>query len=155
MIIMKKVLAILAGLLVFAAAASAQSRALGVRAGLSGVEVSYQQSFGTPNFLEMDLGASFRSDYTGISLMAAYDFVFASANNWNFYAGPAAGLCFVKVKDAGSAVVPAVGGQVGIEYVIPGAPLNFSLDYRPMLVYSSGNAAFSSADIALGIRYRF
>ena len=152
---MKKVITILVAALAFVAVASAQPRALGIRAGLSGVEVSYQNTLGTPHFLEADLGAAFSSGYTGLSLRVAYDFVFASSNNWNFYAGPSLGLTFVSVKNANSAVVPTFGGQVGVEYAIPGAPLNISLDYRPALAYAGGQVTFIPADVALGVRYRF
>lgn len=151
---MKKVIAILVAALAFVAVASAQSRAVGVRAGLGGVEVSYQHGF-NGNFLEADLGAAFRTGVVGVSLQLAYDFVFASSNNWSFYAGPAIGLSFASVKDGGSSVVPGVGGQIGVEFAVPGAPINFSLDYRPELIYAANAVAFSAADIALGVRYRF
>ena len=152
---MKKVIAILVAVFAFVAVASAQPRALGIRAGLSGVELSYQNTLGAPHFLEADLGVAFRTGYTGLSLRLAYDFVFASANNWNFYAGPSVGLTFVSVKDSGSSVVPTFGAQVGVEYEIPGAPLNISLDYRPALAYAGGNVTFIPADVALGVRFRF
>jgi hypothetical protein len=150
---MKKVITILVAALAFVAVASAQPRAVGVRAGLGGVEVSYQHGFNS-NFLEADLGAAFQSGAVAISLQLAYDFVFASSGNWNFYAGPALGLAFATAKDA-SALVPAVGGQVGVEFSVPGAPLNFSLDWRPQLIYVARQVGFAAADIALGIRYRF
>ena len=76
---MKKVLVAALSLLIFGVAASAQPRALGVRA-TYGAEVSYQHSFGV-NFVEADLGLF----GTGFYLTGVYDFVFASEGNFNFY----------------------------------------------------------------------
>ena len=69
---MKKTLIIIASLLAFAVVASAQPRAIGVRAGY-GAELSYQHNLGSENFLEVDLGWSFSSaGYFNVA--AAYDF---------------------------------------------------------------------------------
>ena len=84
---MKKTLIIIASLLAFAVVASAQPRAIGVRAGY-GAELSYQHNLGSANFLEVDLGWSFSSaGYFNVA--AAYDFSVAPVGPFNFYAGPA------------------------------------------------------------------
>ena len=122
--------------LAFAAVASAQPKAVGVRVG-NGAEVSYQHYLGGMNFIEADLGI---------------------AGNFNFYVGPGASLGFVNGTDGnGNAKTyfsAAVVGQVGAEFAVPGVPLNFSLDWRPA-IYFTGGSVFGWDGFALGIRYRF
>jgi len=119
--------------LAFAAVASAQPKAVGVRVG-NGAEVSYQHYLGGSNFIEADLG--FMSN--GFRLTGIYDFDLGSAGNGN-------------AKTYFSA---AVVGQVGAEFAVPGVPLNFSLDWRPA-IYFTGGSVFGWDGFALGIRYRF
>ena len=64
--------------LAFAAVASAQPKAVGVRVG-NGAEVSYQHYLGGSNFIEADLG--FMSN--GFRLTGIYDFDLGSAGNFN------------------------------------------------------------------------
>ena len=77
---MKKLLTVLIGVLAFAAVASAQPRALGVRAGYGG-EISYQHTTG-PGFIEADLG--FLAGH-GFYVTGVYDFIFANSGICNFY----------------------------------------------------------------------
>ena len=80
---MKKVIVIIAMLLGFAVAASAQPRALGVRLGY-GAELSYQHGLGTTNFVEIDLGWS----SVGINGTASWDYILAEfGGGFDFYAG--------------------------------------------------------------------
>ena len=148
---MKKVLAILLGVLAFAAVASAQPRALGVRGGWNGNiggEVSYQHSLGS-NFAEFDLGMW----GNGFSLVGVYDIIFANAGAVNFYIGPGAQLQVGKVEDT-VAWAGAVVGQLGFE-VETGIPLNISLDWRPSCWLLGGHPFFAWQGFALGLRYRF
>ena len=105
--------------LAFAAVASAQPKAVGVRVG-NGAEVSYQHYLGGSNFIEADLG--FMSN--GFRLTGIYDFDLGSAGNFNFYVGPGASLGFVNGTDGnGNAKTyfsAAVVGQVGAEFAVPG-----------------------------------
>lgn len=134
----------MAALLVFAAAAVAQPRALGIRAGWGG-EISYQHTLGAENFLEADLGWSVGA----LSVTAAYDFSIAPVGPFNFYAGPAANVWFVN----GGGVGVGIGAQVGLEYTFD-FPLQLSLDWRPMFnLIPSTN--FGWYGLALGIRYHF
>jgi hypothetical protein len=142
---MKKLIAIAVAVLCFAAAASAQSRSLGVRI-TYGAEVSYQHGFGD-DFLEADLGWFNHGFYvTGI-----YDFVFASEGNFNFYAGPGAGIGFYDYEED-NGIEFAVAGQLGMEYNF-NLPLTLSLDWRPAYYFQYNG--FDWHGIALGIRYRF
>ena len=130
--------------LAFAAVASAQPKAVGVRVG-NGAEVSYQHYLGGSNFIEADLG--FMSN--GFRLTGIYDFDLGSAGNFNFYVGPGASLGFVNGTDGnGNAKTyfsAAVVGQVGAEFAVPGVPLNFSLDWRPAIYFTDGTASPSAS----------
>ena len=144
---MKKIIAILVGVLAFAAVASAQPRALGVRAGYGG-ELSYQHSLGQ-NFLEADLG--FLAGH-GFYLTGVYDFVLANSGICNFYAGPGVQLGFYNHAEE-SGFNAGIAGQLGVEFEVPSVPLNISLDWRPVYYFNYGG--FGWQGIALGIRYRF
>ena len=140
---MKRIFSVCAALLVFAAVAVAQPRAIGVRAGW-GAEVSYQHTLGAQNFLEVDLGWSFGNS---LSVAAAYDFDIAPVGPFNFYAGPAAHAVI------GGGFGLGVGAQVGLEYDF-NFPLQLSLDWRPTFYFVPGTA-FGWQGFAIGIRYRF
>lgn len=140
---MKRIFSVCAALLVFAAAAVAQPRAIGVRAGW-GAEVSYQHTLGAQNFLEVDLGWSFGNS---LSVAAAYDFDIAPVGPFNFYAGPAAHAVI------GGGFGLGVGAQVGLEYDF-NFPLQLSLDWRPTFYFVPATA-FGWQGFAIGIRYRF
>lgn len=150
---MKKIIAIVAAALCFAAVATAQPRTIGLRA-TYGAELSYQHTIGGTNFLEFDLGWGGNN---GFNLAGVYDFIFASTNNFNFYAGPGADLSYFSVKnDEGnseSKIGLGIGGQIGVEYEFS-IPLSLSLDWRPMFNFI-GEQKFHGEGIALGIRYRF
>lgn len=146
---MKKLIAILAGVLAFAAVASAQSRAVGVRAGFPVGEVSYQYGLGG-NFIEADLGLRFGNG-SSIGLTGIYDYVFASTNIFNFYVGPGAYLGFYSV-DSKMQFNAGIVGQLGVEAEIPTLPINISLDWKPTLLSVAGSYWDG---IAFGIRYRF
>ena len=123
---MKKVLAILVAAFAFVAVASAQPRAIGVRAGWGG-ELSYQHNAGA-GFLEADLGFLANN---GFYVTGIYDFILGSAGICNFYAGPGAQLGFYNVGET-SGFNAGIAGQLGVEFEIPSVPLNISLDWRPV-----------------------
>jgi len=144
---MKKFIAIVAALMTFAVVASAQPRAIGIRAGYGG-ELSYQHSLGAANFLEVDAGWW----ANGINVAAAYDFSVAPVGPFNFYAGPAADV-WMWNADGESGLGAGVGAQLGLEYIFS-FPLQISLDWRPMfnIIPATG---FGWNSIALGLRYAF
>lgn len=144
---MKKLLTILIGVLAFAAVASAQPRALGIRAGYGG-EISYQHSTG-PGFIEADLG--FLAGH-GFYVTGVYDFIFANSGICNFYVGPGVQLgAWTDKKDAGFNL--GIVGQLGVEFEIPTIPMNISIDWRPAFYFMHGG--FGWDGFALGLRYRF
>lgn len=151
---MKKIIAILVGVLAFAAVASAQPRALGIRVGGNGAELSYQQSLGN-NFAEFDLGAAWGHGF-GLSLTGTYDFIFASAGIVNFYVGPGASLAFYNYNDGNTSSLqffPGIVAQLGFEFEIPSIPMNISIDWMPGYYFNSLGTVWGNA--ALGLRYRF
>ena len=145
---MKRFIVVVLSVLAFAAVASAQPRALGLRAGYGG-ELSYQHG-GSAGFLEADLG--FLGSGHGFYVTGVYDFIFANAGIANFYVGPGVQLGFYNYSgDQGFNA--GIAGQLGGEFEIPSVPLNISLDWRP--VYHFNYGGFGWQGIALGIRYRF
>ena len=146
---MKKALILFAAILGFAVVASAQPRAIGIRAGYNfgvGGEVSYQHNLGA-NFGELDLGW-FNG---GFSLAGIYDFIVAGTGEVNVYAGPGAQLFFY--NGAGN-MNAGVVGQLGVEWNFPEFPLELSIDWRPMYLFTNGGY-FGYNNVGLGLRYRF
>ena len=155
---MKKIILTAALVLGFAADASAQPRALGVRAGY-GVELSYQHNVNGANFIEADLGLG---SFSYLNLAGTYNFMIAqpawtNSGTWGFYAGPGVAL------GAGKGVFNlGIAGQVGLEYTFD-FPLQLSLDIRPQI----GMVSATALDVTtrefgiwgwyphLGIRYKF
>ena len=151
---MKKFIIAAALVLGFAVAATAQPKALGIRAGY-GVELSYQHNVSGANFIEADLGLG---SFSYLNLAGTYNFMIAqpawtNSGTWGFYAGPGVALGTGKeVFNLG------IAGQVGLEYTF-WFPLQLSLDIRPQLgLWTGGGTAgfyFGGWCPALGIRYRF
>ena len=143
---MKKVIAIIIAVLAFASVASAQPRALGIRATYGG-ELSYQHSLGA-NFLEADLGFAVNN---GFVLTGIYDFVLGQSGGFSVYAGPGAQMTFWNTPDR-SGVGLGVAGQLGVEYMFP-VPVAISLDWRPRFDFIYSDFGYSS--VALSLRYVF
>lgn len=157
---MKKIIIIAALVFGFAAVASAQPRAIGIR-GSHGFEVSYQHSMNNANFIEANLGLF---GFGSFDATATYNFMIAqpdwtSRGEWGFYAGPGAALGFNFI--GASFFHAAVVGQVGLEYTF-WFPLQLSVDLRPQVgIAANGNgAAFYAGGLygfvpTIGVRYRF
>lgn len=145
---MKKLIIVILSMIAFAAVASAQPRAIGIRAGYGG-EISYQHYVGD-NFIEADLGLV--GDH-GFYVTGIYDFNIGYAGPISFYAGPGAQIGVYNTSDKSMALNLAIGGQIGAEWAIPAAPINISLDWRPMFYMMHGG--FGWDGFALGLRYRF
>lgn len=149
---MKKLLISLIALVALTTAANAQySSALGVRVGAGsawGAELSYQGYLGNINRVELDLGANF-GRYTGVSIATIYHWHWFLAGGFGFYIGPGIQGYLVE-KHLGL----GVGGQVGIDYQF-NAPIQLSLDVRPMWDIFSTTGAALNYGAALGIRYAF
>lgn len=148
---MKKVIIVLFAALALSVAASAQPKALGLRA-TYGAELSYQHTLGASNFAELDLGWF----YNGFYLTGVYDFNIGQLDGLpiSFYAGPGASLGFWSNAEDHLHMEAGVTGQLGVEWQVESIPLNISLDWRPTF-YFTNNTGFRWQGIALGIRYRF
>lgn len=146
---MKKTLILIAAILGFAVVASAQPRAIGVRAGYGG-ELSYQHSLGS-NFGELDLGW-----WTNhINLVGIYDFILGGNGDVNVYLGPGAQLSIWNDAAAkASRMNVGLAGQFGVEWNIPSIPLQLSIDWRPVFFFLN-DGGFGYDSVGLGIRYRF
>lgn len=145
---MKKLILVMAAVLGLAVVASAQPRAIGVRAGY-GAELSYQHTLGADNFGEIDLGWSVNAFRAGL----AYDFQICPLGPLNFFAGPQASVGFASVEGQSNVYVGA-GAQLGLEYCFDSIPLQLSLDWKPTF-YFVPSTAFGWEGLALGIRYLF
>jgi len=173
---MKKLIVALVAIVMFSASALAQAGsekyAIGARigdgwAGL-GVEVSGMIGVG-PNLnrLEIDLGWNRYHYPVGAGYSDWGHFLYATCTyqwRWNiikglhWYVGP--GVCVGTriwhdaYNDARIRFDMGIGGQVGIEYDFD-APIQLTLDYRPMFNFfgHSGPTYFDCA--AFGVRYRF
>lgn len=152
---MKKTILVLAAVLCFAALASAQPKALGVRFGW-GVDVSYENYVGGSDFLEFELGldgydSAFHVDGVYNFMIAQPDWT--SNGSWGFYGGP--GLGVTVANGDNNTVYAGVLGNLGLEYTF-NIPLQISLDVRPRLYFGDGgvysNGIFS---FGLGVRYAF
>lgn len=141
---MKKIIIIAAMLLGFAVAASAQPKAIGLRAGY-GVELSYQHNVGA-NFVEADLGLD---SFKYFNVAATYNFNIAEfGSGFKFYAGPGVAL------GLGESLHLGIAGQAGIEYEFS-FPLQLSLDIRPQLGLVNQAFGIWGWYPHLGIRYNF
>ena len=140
---MKKIILIAALVLGFAAAASAQPKAIGLRIG-GGAELSYQHNVGA-NFIEADLGLE---SFKNLGVAATYNFSIAEfGDGFKFYAGPGIGLGFAE------SLMVGVAGQAGIEYKFASAPVNISVDVRPYFDFMGVGLVGWYPHI--GVRYNF
>lgn len=140
---MKKIILIAALVLGFAAAASAQPKAIGLRIG-GGAELSYQHNVGA-NFIEADLGLE---SFKNLGVAATYNFSIAEfGDGFKFYAGPGIGLGFAE------SLMVGVAGQAGIEYNFASAPVNVSVDVRPYFDFMGVGLVGWYPHI--GVRYNF
>ena len=145
---MKKFLLVIAAVLGLAVVATAQPRAIGIRAGY-GAELSYQHTLGGNNFGELDLGWSLGAFSAGLS----YDFQVAPLGPLNFYAGPQ--VCFGLASGGGATVFAmGAGAQLGLEWCFQQIPLQLSLDWKPTFYFVPATG-FGWQSIALGLRYLF
>ncbi|MBR5211796.1 MAG: hypothetical protein IKV91_04385 [Bacteroidales bacterium] len=140
---MKKIILIAALVLGFAAAASAQPKAIGLRIG-GGAELSYQHNVGA-NFIEADLGLE---SFKNLGVAATYNFSIAEfGDGFKFYAGPGIGLGFAE------SLMVGVAGQAGVEYNFASAPVNISVDVRPYFDFMGVGLVGWYPHI--GVRYNF
>jgi len=135
--------------LIGAVNAQVDSKAIGLRFGGWGTEISYQHPLSSSNRVEANLGFLYGDGFT---LNGIYQWVWdlsVLAPGVNWYAGAGASIGSVY-----SNVNLALAGQVGIEYNFKEIPIQISLDYRPSF-FLMKSAGFIGEDGALSIRYKF
>jgi hypothetical protein len=90
-----------------------------------------------------------------LKLTGLYHWVWQLDGNFNWYAGPGAGIASYDFDDnrIDDETFIFLAGNVGIEYNFD-IPLLLSLDFRPELGFGNFNDDLDF-DIALGIRYQF
>lgn len=146
-----KILIITIGVLLCIADAFAQSRAVGVRVGVCGLEASYEHSFSKTQFLEGNLGLDFGNKVNGapgIKAEGTYNFIWArpawtNKGSWAIYSGPGASIGYVNdevhfkelkevVSFEANGFMLGISVQVGLEYTFE-FPMQLSLDLRPVI----------------------
>ena len=152
---MRKILFVCLAALGFSIAANAQPRALGVRAGATGIEMSYQHTMQQRSFVEAELGSEF--GLTGFKATGTYNFIFArpawtERGYWGIYTGPGMSLGCLENE-----FLIAFCANAGIEYTF-WFPLQLTVDIRPSYgvlgggFHSHGKLGFFPSVAA---RYRF
>jgi len=145
-----------------------RKNALGLRLGDNdgfGGEISYQRALSDNNRLEFDLGWRDSKNVDAMKLVGLYQWVWNIDGGFNWYAGVGAGIGKWDYNgpgdpdpDGGTFLLAA--GDIGIEYLFEGAPIQLSLDFRPELYFGDDRDEFDDydsfgTDIALGIRFTF
>lgn len=126
---MKRTMLICLAALCLSFAAGAQPRALGVRLGAVGMEMSYQHQTQQRSFIEAEIGTEF-GGLEGFKASGTYNFIFArpawtNRGYWGIYTGPGIALGCLDNK-----FLLAFSAQAGIEYTF-WFPMQISLDLRP------------------------
>lgn len=163
----KQFIALVVGLIVtMSAGAQVNPHALGLRGGYgnfgSGGELTYQHGLGSANRLELDLGwrgNNGSNGYHHTTLSVIYHWVWNIDGGLNWFIGPGGQVGFYDYKyndkyDDGITV--NLGGQIGLEYDFNelGAPIQLSLDSRPMWGFLGGNRGFGYG-AAFAVRFTF
>lgn len=157
---MKKLIIALAAL-TMGLTLSAQSKSIGGRLnGLFGfgIEVEYQHYMQGENFL--NIGADLLAGRNSFGFCAAciYDFTFAKAGVFDFYAGP--GLAVVGIFGENKIFEPGIVGNIGAQWNITDH-FALSLDLRPGFYFYSYKDAdvrvtgteANFTNLGLGIKY--
>lgn len=153
---MRRIIVFLLAFLSLYSTANAQPRALGMRIGVDGGEISYQHSIQKRSFIEAELGSEFGS-VEGLKATGTYNFILArpawtNRGYWGIYTGPGMSLGCLENK-----FLIAFSAQAGIEYTF-WFPLQLSVDLRPSYgilggeFYKRGRLGFTPS---LSARYRF
>jgi len=160
---MKNLKVLLVSAFALVALTTSAQQAIGLRFGggnLNGAEVSYQMPMGDVNRLQLDLGINGDDDYFSLGVTGTYQWTWgiADVEGLAWYAGPGATVGFWAwdngvADDSGANI--GIGGIVGIEYTFAGAPIQLSLDTRPMFNLLGSDDYNGNWGAALAVRYVF
>ncbi len=158
----KYMLAVIAVVFSMGAMAQTHDHAIGARFGggnAFGAEFTYQMGLSNVNRLELDLGLTAHSNYSGFSLAGAYHWLFNIEGGFNWYVGPAASIgswsyksSYDTTKDDGFYL--GLGAQGGVEYNFDEIPLQLSVDSRPQIPIGAAYNDFYFG-VAFSARYTF
>ncbi len=157
---MRRFLTIVAGLIALGLVASAQPKAVGVRVGNYGVDVSYENYAGDLNFREFELGLDAMFSTSAFHLDGVYNFMIARPDwtvegQWGFYLGPGASVAVWDNGKDENVVYAGLLGNVGLEYIFD-FPLQMSISLRPRLMLGDGKIRQNGLlTLGLGFRYMF
>lgn len=148
---MRKIVLACCTLLVFSATTQAQSnysQAVGLKL-WDGAGVSYKHFFNDSHAGEL-IGYFWRQ---GTRITGLYEIhkPIASVDGLQWYFGPGAHIGFYNGK-YGDGIYAGVDGVVGLDYKIPSAPINISLDWQPSFEFGDGRGFVGSWG-GIGIRY--
>lgn len=129
--------------------ANAQPKAVGIRTGVIGFEVSYEHTTFNSDFIEAEMGLDFgysANGNPGIKFTGIYNFTLArpawtERGTWALYAGPGISMGYVNdmvryrsgdfiKRHSDNGFMFSVAGQAGLEYTF-WFPLQLSVDLRP------------------------
>ena len=148
-----------------------QPESVGLRIGAMGVDVSYNHSINSTEFIQADLGIDFGynvSGTPGLKATALYNWIWArpawtSRGSWELYAGP--GLSMGGVDDQAvhkvgkerfgyndGGFMLAVAAQVGVGYEFD-FPLQVSLDVRPCFGFHINDGSHRDPVTGVTINY--
>ena len=157
---MKKFLMLLVSAALFGVVANAQPKAVGVRIGNYGLDVSYENYTGGYDFLEFELGLDDAFSTSAFHFDGVYNIMIArpdwtAEGQWGFYLGPGVS---VAVWDNGmkeNVVYAGLLGNLGLEYIFD-FPLQLSVSLRPRLMFGDGKVRDNGLlTLGLGMRYMF
>lgn len=152
---MKKIIAILATMLIAGTVAFAQPRTAGIRLGY-GLDLTYQHSLGQNNMLTADLSLPW--SFNGVGATATYDWInpfnatipWSYYGNWNWYMGVGGNLGMggnsssrteagITYKNSYFDFSFGAAGRVGVEYEFE-FPLTLAVEYTPVLGPAFGSS---------------
>jgi len=134
--------------------------AVGLRLGYP-VSVSYKMFLNETAAVEAYAGFRNRFFYREFSVNAAYLIHndIESVDRLKWYYGAGAGLAFFSSRNVfgtpvdGDGISIPVSGYIGLEYTLDGAPVSFSVDWRPTFYIGGGGSGFGAGYGALAARY--
>ncbi|MBO6248015.1 MAG: hypothetical protein J6N54_04290 [Bacteroidales bacterium] len=157
---MKRLLSVAVALMALAFVAAAQPKAVGLRFGNYGVDVSYENYSGDNDFLEFELGLDSMFSTSAFHLDGIYNFMIARPDwtvegQWGFYVGPGASVAVWDNGKDENVVYAGLLGNVGLEYIFD-FPLQLSLSLRPRFMFGDGKIRRNGLlTLGLGVRYMF
>ena len=142
-------------LLISALTVSAQYKnAVGVRLG-DAYGVTYKTFIQPNRALDFILNVRNRKNDNHFILTGLYEIHNpingAPGLNWYYGAGASLGALSYKDDDRDNDIYLSADGVLGLDYVVPGSPLNLSLDWKPALVLTP-YTGFYERGVGLSIR---